>query len=260
MRAVRRALGILEVFGTTDAAYRAGEPECTLEEIAFGADLPKSTAHRLLETLLSCGFIERGKRPGTYRLGAQVGILGSVALRTHCSSFDQTAVQEILERLRDELDETVGLSVRLRDRAVLVARMPAARPLRFDAHVGWSWPLHCTSSGKVLLAYSRAALENFAVSTPSLQSFTPATTRTLDELHRHLDTVRECGYAVDNEEFLDGLRCLAVPVRDQSSTVNYALAISGPASRLHDDVLVGFVGPLKRAADELRPYVAVQMI
>jgi len=240
VRSAVRTLSVLSVF--------IKAPEMSLEAISLEAGLPKSTAHRLLSTLVETGYVETGSQTGSYRLGVRTAVIGSVAIRSRRPKED---VHRVLEKLRVETDETIGLSVLHQRSVVVLDKVDSLHPLRFDLGVGASAPAHATSSGKVLLAeLSDAELDRLYRGHP-LPKFTPNTSGSLPDLKTRLEQVRQQGYSVDDEELFHGLRCVSVAVRDAEEQAEFALAVSAPAARFSLDRAQSLVGLLRRAAGDI---------
>ena len=140
---ISRALEVLDVL-------RRSDRDVGLTEISRTLSLHTSTAHRILRALAGAGYVVQSSDSGRYRLGREAFLLGRAAERD--LGFD--AVAPLLERLRDETAESVNLVVRDGDHGLVVLRYESAQPLRFTQPTGTRIPLHCTSTGKVLLAYA----------------------------------------------------------------------------------------------------------
>ena len=225
----------------------------TLDDISVGTELPKSTTHRLLDTLARQHFVETGPRAGAYRLGLRAATVGNMAIRARRPAQD---VHDILRRAVDELGESIGLSVREDTSVVIVDKVVSPQPLHWNLGVGASLPAHCSASGKVMLSgLSDDAIRALFSGHGELHRSTPKAVATVDELVERCREVRELGYAIDDEELERGLRCVAVPVRGTSGRLVYSLGLSAPASRLDTSDLEGMVGSLQRAAVEMSPHV-----
>ena len=243
IEAVDRALQALEVLadapgglGVTDLGRRLG--------------VDKSTAHRLLATLLARGFVRLDAQTQRYALGLRLAGLGAVAVQR----VDLTAVaRPHLEALRDETREASSLAVYSEGEAIFLARASAAGALTVNQGVGTRMPAHCSALGKVLLAglLERGADEQVdrALAQRGLAPHTPRTITNRDDLLRHLQVVHAQGWALDDEEFADGLRCLAAPVRDAAGGVVAAVGLSGPTSRVTVERVPELAAAMLRAGE-----------
>lgn len=216
-----RALAILSLFDLDHT-------EVGVSQVAELVGLHKSTAYRLLQTLESQGFVSKTER-SKYVLGRKVFELGAVA---YAQGGFHGIVLEELGRLVERTNETAHLAV-LDDAEVLyLEKVESQRTLRMPSAVGRRQPADRTALGKVLLAHLDAR---------GLRRLRELRCEQFDEecadgFMRHLQTVRANGYAVDHEEIELGLMCIAAPVTTLSGEVCAAVSLSGPTSRLHDDV------------------------
>lgn len=222
LSSVRNAARLLKVF-------LSREESLGVSELARRLDLGKSTVHRLLTTLATEGLIEQDPASGGYRLGLVVFELGE-AVRVHLDLH--AAAGPVLASLRDETRESSQIGVLDGHDVVYVDRLESSQSLRLFTETGRRVPVHCTSSGKVLLAHLpeaelRAVLERAAL--------TPLTPHTLTEpaaLLADLVKVRRRGWAEAVDEREVGLASVAAPVRDATGTVVAAISIGAPTVRL----------------------------
>jgi IclR family KDG regulon transcriptional repressor len=241
VRAVERSLAVLSSF-TRERSER------TLEGISESIGLPKSTTHRLLATLIAGGFVDRGVVPTTYRLGLKAAIVGSVALR---SRRPREEAHRVLEMLRTEIDETIGLSVLHGRSIVIIDKVESRHALRYDLGIGASAPAHCTSSGKALLSGLPDVELEALYGDGHLTAYTHNSIASVTRLLTELETVRRRGFAIDDEELAYGLRCVAVPVRGPDGRIEFSLAASGPSARQSPDRLLQLVPRLHPASEEI---------
>jgi len=236
-----RALAILDLL-----AEHGGKLGAT--ELAARLDLHKSTRHRSLAVLERNCYMEKSPANGRYRLGWKLIDLGMRAV----SRMDvRELARPELERLMEETGETAHLGVLRKGEVVSLANVQSRRSLRTPATVGQRSPTHCSSQGKVMLAHlSQEDLSEF-VRTYGLKAYTGNTLTRFAALRAELKRVRQRGYAVDNEEFEEGLKCVGAPVRDHSGTVVAAISIAGPASRLSRDRVPALVHSVASAASRL---------
>lgn len=224
VNAVERALALLEsIDGTVKGSG--------ITELSRRLGLGKSTVHRLCATLEHRGYLVRDPATGRYRLSLRLFQIGSAAL----DHLDLPArVMPALQALGDAAGETVHLAVLDGQEIVFIGKVESARPLQLHSQVGRRAPAHCTALGKVLLAHADAGLQA-RVLAGRLTRYTPGTITNPQSLQRVLAAVRERGYAVDDQEFEEGIRCVAAPVRDYTGRVVAALSVSAPAGRLGPD-------------------------
>lgn len=188
--------------------------------------IPATTALRIVHTLEQEGFVRKDGR--TVRLGPSLIHLGHGAVGE--TELRQEAVP-VLQSLAQRTDETAHVAVPCEGRSLIVAVCDSPHPLRAASRPGTLAEMHCSSTGKVLLAHVyHDRLTEFVVSHP-LTRHTPNTLTQLKALRDALDQVRRVGYAVDDEEFHPGVRCLAAPVFDARGKVVAGIGITAAATR-----------------------------
>jgi IclR family transcriptional regulator, acetate operon repressor len=238
---VRKAFGLLE------HVVRAGAP-VSLASLSACLALPKPTAHRLARLLESAGLLEQDPISRRYLVGPSFLDLGLHALLNAPANVHR---RRLLERLSEKLGETVNLGVLSGDVVLYLDRVEAAWPLRMDFKPGSRVPFHCTANGKLLAAWARGAVRARLLRPEVFPAYTPRSITTRERLVCELGEIRRRGYSEDDEEFLAGVCCLAVPVRDRRGTVVAGLAVSAPSARFNLERARGFLPDLLHAAEEL---------
>lgn len=241
VQSVHRALDLVEV-----VARRGGH--ATIGEIAESAGLPLPTAHRMLATLVDRGYM-RQMPNRRYALGFRLVPLGAAA-----SAMVGADSERVLAGLVDALGESANLAVLSGSHAEYVAQVPSRHTVRMFTEVGRQVELHCTGVGKALLSQLDEARVRDIIRRVGLPGYTQHTHTTPAGLLRDLAEVRARGYAVDEQEQEEGVRCVAVPVGPEPLSW-MAVSVSGPVTRMTDD-LVGRAVPLLHAAGRS---LAVQM-
>ena len=209
-------------------AFSAEEAEIGISSLAKRLGLAKSTTHRLAVTLTAEGFLEQNPDNGRYRLGLSLFTLGALARRR----MDVSNVSRpLLGVLRDKFQEASTLAILSNRSIMFLHNLESGQAIGIRAHIGDLKPAFCTAEGRVLLAFSSPTvvaevLGGELVSRTANTETDPAT------LRRILDDVRAAGYAIDDEESEDSMRCLAAPVRDISGKVIAAVGLAGPTVRL----------------------------
>ncbi|HEY5033219.1 MAG TPA: IclR family transcriptional regulator [Actinomycetes bacterium] len=222
LSSVRNAARLLKVF-------RSREPEIGVSELARRLGLGKSTVHRLLTTLVGEGLIERDTRTGGYRLGLVVFELGE-AVRVHLDLH--AAAGPVLASLREQTGESSQVGVLDGHEVVYVDRLESSQSLRLFTETGRRVPVHCTSSGKVLLAYLSEVDLGAVLATAPLTRLTDQTITDPGELGAELDRVRARGWAEAVNERELGVASVAAPVRNAAGHVIAAISIGAPTVRL----------------------------
>ena len=217
-----RALAILDTLSVEG-------PDLSLAEISDKLGLHKSTAHRLMMVLDRHKLIERNSVNGRYRLGLKLFELGTRAV----SQLDlRERARPFLEKLVLEASETVHLCILDDSEVVYLDKVEPARSVRMATSVGRRNPAHCTAVGKAIMAYQSEAQVEEIVRKQGLRAMTANTITSFAELKKELNAVRERGYAVDNEEIEEGVRCVGCVVRNFSGEPLAAISISAPSFRL----------------------------
>ncbi len=203
----------------------------SIQELSNHLGVDKASASRLVATLVSYGFVEKNEGTRRYQLGAQVVSLSrSVLTRLPL----REAAKPFLRQLMERSGECAHLAIPAQGKALYIDQVESPATLRVNAQVGTMNPLHCTSLGKVMLAFGCAEIPE------SLESYTQYTITDPLLLRAHLDEVRLQGYAFDDEEFDLGVRCLAAPIFDYRNKVIGAIGISGPATRMTSENIAKF--------------------
>lgn len=211
--------------GLTILEKLANAPEgLAITDLAKEFEVDKGSMSRLLQTLANYGFAEKDAVTRRYVLGPQIVRL-SRALLTRMP-LRETA-KPFLNQLVDLTGECTHLAILTQGQAFYIDQVESPSALRVTTGVGTLAPLHCTALGKALLAFG----DNTPVP-ENLASFTARTIVDQTSLKHHLEQVRSQGYAVDDEEYMHGVRCIAVPVYDFRDKCVAAIGISGPSNRI----------------------------
>jgi DNA-binding IclR family transcriptional regulator len=226
-----------------DALARSSDP-VNLKRLANSTGLHPSTAHRILNMLVEFRMVDRVE-PGTYRLGIRLLELGNL-VKTRINLRDEAL--SFMQRLHQELHETVNLSVRQGDEMVYVERLLSDRTAMRVVHlIGARAPLHITAVGKIfLLEDGPEKCREYAQRT-GLAVYTKNTLHDLGSLNRELERIRKLGYALDNEEAEKGVSCIGAGIHDDEGRLVAGLSVSAPSNRLDKAW-----GPrVKQVADEI---------
>jgi DNA-binding IclR family transcriptional regulator len=236
----QKALRTLEVIA------RATQP-VSLSEVAEQIGTDKSTAYRMLITLVDAGYVLRDSKTKHYRLSYKV-----VSLSRNLLAENEVfrLSREILTQITITTQETAHLCILDGYESVLVQRVKGSQLVAVDFQVGDRSPLHCTSIGKALLAFQDVRFTE-AVIAAGLPKYASNTITDEDSLRRELSIVRAQGYAIDDHEFADNMRCIAVPVFERDYRVQMGISISGPDSRFTLAKLDALKQPLVEASRNL---------
>lgn len=237
-----RTLLILEVIGRSDRAM-------TPTEINHQIGLPKQTVHRLVATLEAEGFLSKEVDGKRYRPTRRSRLLGAGLL--NASRFHITRHQ-VLQDVASQVQEAVNFVVPEESGMHYLDRIDTDWPFRIQLPVGTNVPFHCTASGKTFMAsLSKSARQKFVMGL-QLEKLTDKTHVSPETLLADLALCVKRGYALDNEEFMDGMVAIAVPVTDIHNRFVAALAYHGPSQRMSLELAEERIGILFRAADTLK--------
>ena len=237
-----RSLMIMEVIGLSDRAL-------TVTEINEHVNLPKQTVYRLVKTLETEGFLLREGSSNSFRPSRRSRLIGAGLL--HASRVHITRHQILLD-VAAEVKETVNFVIPQETGMHYLDRVETDWPFRIQMPRGFNVPFHCTASGKTFMAsLSKSAREKF-IAGLSLEAHTHNTHTTADNLLKNLKLNAKRGFALDDEEFVEGMVAAAVPVTDNKGRFVAALAVHGPKQRLSIAQATAYVDCLHSAADRLK--------
>ncbi|MEH7116212.1 IclR family transcriptional regulator [Neobacillus vireti] len=237
---LRNALRLLHLFSVE-------KPELQLEEIANQLEIGQSTAYRLVHSLMVEGFIVRDPSAKSYRLAASVLALGHTLIKKE--KLYHISI-DIVENLAEKTGETAHIGILKDFQLLYLLKIDSAHPVHLLSHAGKKNPLHCTSTGQVLLAYQeKPTIEQ--VIERGLLSCTAKTITDPIKLKDLLHKIRIKGYAVSKEELHEGVVSISSPVMDRKSNIIAAVSIAGPYSRINDRTIPRFIKQVQQAAEEI---------
>jgi len=240
VRSLTRALRILRALGARGEGM-------TLSELAETTGLPPSTTHRLLTTLEAERFVRPDQHGGTWRVGVAAFYVGSA----FAGARDKMALaRPYLSRLMELTGETSNLFVESDGETVCIGQIESRHAMRAITGVGGRVQMHCSAAGKVLLAFADPIRRNALLSKMAMPALTDHTITTQADLERAIEEVRTLGYAVDDEEHLLGLRCVAAPIIDETGRAAAAISVSGPTARINEQRLLQLGQTVAQVAQE----------
>jgi IclR family transcriptional regulator, acetate operon repressor len=233
----------LKAFGVLEVLVRARRA-VTLSELMQATELPKPTLHRTLSLFEEAGFLAREPAGRGYVVGERLSRFALDVLRSDAAAAER---RTILRRVVSEIAESCNLAVLQKGALIYLDRIEAPWPLRLHLPEGGvALPLHCCASGKLLLAHLPAAERQRLLELMPLQRFTERSV-----FESELDRIASTGYAVDNEEYVLGVACVAVPVRNPHDEVIAAVAVQAATARLPLMRALEFVPRLRAAAAQI---------
>jgi DNA-binding IclR family transcriptional regulator len=236
-----RLIALLEVIAAKDERP-------TLQRLAVETGWPKPTVHRMLQQLEAAGLLQRERDGRQYATGVRLRRLAENLL-LHDSHHG--ARHAVLRHLVGEIGESCNITALSGGEVVYLDRVETAAPLRFYLHPGSRVPAHCSASGKVFLAQMTAEQRRRLLAHAPLEKYTANTATTLPALERAVARVQRDGYALDDEEFLPGLVCLAVGVPAASGRSSLCVAVQAPVVRATVETAKRWLPALRRAAQSL---------
>ena len=240
-----RGLLILEALALSERPMR-------LSELGAALGLPKQTAHRLCSALQREGFLER-QPDGRHAPGPRLRALAPAVL---LPDHRRIARRKVMERVSAALGETCNLVVPESEGMTYIDRIETHWPLRIQLPVGSHVPFHCTASGKLYLSSLGKTAQRRLIGALDLERSARNTHVEAGSLRRELKTIAARGYSTDNEEMIDGLVAIAVPVRDANGQFLAALAVHGPLPRLTLEKAEKHLPLFREAARELALIIA----
>lgn len=221
MKIIKKSIAVLDLFLSTDG-------ELSLEEISQLSGLNKSTARRILLSLIECGFLKQTRNRGKYALGLKF-LDYTKALKQHNSIME--VAEPYLNEVGRVIDETVSLALWDGRNAVIYQSIYPSHPLKVTSYEGRMAGLHFNSLGKAILA-EMPEDELTTHFSGNLKKYTQNTITDINDLKKHLIIVRQEGVAIDDEEGFQGVRGIAATLKNSDGVVVGALNILGPSIRL----------------------------
>jgi DNA-binding IclR family transcriptional regulator len=228
-------------------AFSEDEVDIGVSTLARRLGIAKSTVHRLATTLVSEGMLEQNPENGKYRLGIALFGLGALVRRRMDVS---TEAKPYLFGLRETTGETVHLTVLDGTEIMYVYNLESMQAIRMRSDLGMRRPAYCTAEGQAILAFQPARVIDTIIAR-GLKPRTPKTNTDPQAFRLALATVRERGYAIEDEESEAGMRSLAAPIRNGAGEVVAAVGVAGPVQRLPDETLASFAPHVLKTADAI---------
>jgi len=238
---INRILDILDTIADSNAPISA-------TEINQKLNLPKATAHRLCADLEAQGYLikeinSKSYMPGNRMYNMAVGVL------TH--SHFRTQRHAILQRLSEEIGETCNIAYPDGAQMAYADRVETQWPLRLQIAIGTRVPLHCTASGKLYLSSLTRAKREAMVATLDLKAVTQKTITDAQLLLEAVETIRKDQLSIDDEEYIDGIIAIAVPITDNQGRFYNSVAFQAPVFRMPLDSARQYIPLLREAAKKL---------
>lgn len=237
VKSLKKALLILELFVNNE--------RLSIGELSNMTSYGKSTVHRIVGTFISMQYIDQSLIDGKYFATTKLFELGNaVAGRIPIINI----ARPYLEELYRECKETVNLGIVDNYEVLYLDKIISKEPLRIDLEIGKRIPAYCSGLGKAVMAFS--GNENFE--NINITRFTKNTVGSIEELKDSLDKTRRDGYSFDDEEYIEGLVCIAVPILGSDGKSIAAISVAVPKTRLTEESKSRSIKLLKIAAEKIK--------
>ncbi|MEC9369350.1 MAG: IclR family transcriptional regulator [Pseudomonadota bacterium] len=236
-----------KAFTILDAISASGTP-LSMAELARITGMTKPTAHRIVTVLAELGFVERDQSKRGFVEGPRLVRFALSALR---GAAPRTMRHAVLRALSEETGETCNFGVLAGAEVIYVDRVEAKWPLGLRFEPGSHVPAHASAIGKLLLSLQDEQEQDQFLRSLPLAKFTSRTLTTQKDLAKALRKIRQTGIGTDDQEYIDGVVCVAVPVRADNGELLGGIAMSAPEARISIDGALRFVPSMKAAASRI---------
>ncbi len=241
----------LKAFAVLETIVASPRP-LSVTDLSVLMGIPKPTMHRIVRQLDDDGLLQREPRSRAHGPGPRLIGFAMNAMRASMRSAPRHAV---LEALSARVGETCNFGMLDGNAVTYLDRVEAFWPFGLKFEPGSRVPIHCTSMGKLLLSSLPKRRREELIGRAQLHRYTENTITELEPLRKELDEIRKRGYSIDNQEFLAGVVCLAVPLLDENGAVCAALAVSAPQARMPIAAAIEHLPALEEAAKELATHL-----
>ena len=240
VQSIDRAVAILECFNEE-------KKELRLTEISEKLGLNKSTVHGIITTLKHHGFISQDEETQKYKLGIRFIEFG--ALVTNSLNIRNAALP-VIDEVCYKIEETVHVAALDGSDIVWIEKQECTKSIKTSTKIGAKLPAYITADGKIILCYlEKNKIRNYLPK--KIPKFTSNSITGRVQLIKKLEEARENGYLIDNEEYVEGIKCVAAPIFDHEGNVKFSLSTTGPAFRMTDEKIEELIVIIKNAANEI---------
>lgn len=219
-----------------------------LAELSRRLNMPKPTTYRLARALEHVGFVQRDPLTRRYLVGSSFEKIALSALKNGAGHGERRL---LMSELAERIGARVNLVVLKSGNLQFVEWVESTAPLRVDVRSDLPMPVHCSASGKLLLAFGSPELRAHVLRSAPFTSYTPNTIITARAFERELARIREQAYSEDDQELLSGVNCLAVPICNRAGDVVAGLAVMGPAASLPLETLRHRLPEIRACAERI---------
>jgi DNA-binding IclR family transcriptional regulator len=240
VQSIDRAVAIIECFNEV-------KRELKLSEISEKLGLNKSTVHGIITTLKYHGFISQNEETQKYKLGIRFIEVGELVIN---SLNIRKAVLSVIGEICDKVEETIHVGMLDGLDIVWIEKKECTKSIKTSTKIGERLPAYATADGKIILSFiDKEKIKNYLPK--KIPKYTENTITNKAELIKRLEEAKQNGYTIDNEEFVEGIKCVAAPIFDHEGNVKFSLSTTGPAFRMTDERIKELVIIIKEAANEI---------
>ena len=237
VKSLKKAMTIMELIVNND--------KLSIGELSNMTSYGKSTVHRIVGTFMAMKYIDQNATDGKYFATIKLFELGNiVAGRIPIKSIARPHLEEVYRAC----NETVNLGILDNNKVLYLDKIITKEPLRIELEIGKRIPAYCSGLGKAIMAFNEEEnLENI-----NFTKFTDRTVASTKELQDELEKIRRNGYSFDDEEYIEGLVCIAVPILGSDGKAVAAISIAIPKTRLTEESKGKSIELLKTAAEKIK--------
>lgn len=240
IQALDRGLIILEILSENE--------DMSISELAKRLEVDKSTVSRMIATLRKHDMVQINKITKKYRLGLRVLHLAT-ALEKRLNIID--IAKPIIRNVSEILGQSVHLCAFNNTTTYVIDQVVRDSAYSLSATIGMIEPMHASSVGKCIMAYRREDVIEKALENYNYEKYTEKTIVNKEDFLEELDRIKKQGYAIDDEEIAEGVRCVAVPIFGIGNQVRYSIGISGTVSFMTEEKIKLYIKHLSRAAKKI---------
>jgi DNA-binding IclR family transcriptional regulator len=241
IKSIVKAAMLMDLLVESDTAL-------SLAAIAKESGIAKSTLHGILATLIGVGYVVQDEETGNYRPGYHLFELGN---KISAKIDERRIARPYMKKLSEITGETVHLAVLSEGEVLYIYKQESNSSIRIVTESGIKLPAHCTGVGKALLSGLEPYKIREIAKKKGLEKYTETTITDVEKLLAEIEKIKKQGFATDQQEFMIGLRCIAIPIFNHAAKVACAISISGPISRMTGAVFESKKKNLIKAAHEI---------
>ncbi len=240
VQSIDRAVAILDCFSEE-------KKELRLSEISERLGLNKSTVHGIISTLKYHGFISQDEETQKYKLGIRFVEFGDLVIN---SMNIRNAAMPVIDAVCERIEETVHIAMLDGLDVVWIEKRECTKSIKTSTKIGARLPAYTTADGKIIICYqNKDKIKNYLPK--RIPQYTKNTITNKGEFIKKLEEMKKNGYAIDNEEYVEGLKCVAAPIFDHNGKVRFSLSTTGPAFRMDEERIKELIVIIKEAANEI---------